>query len=90
MLISVLTGRRLISMVTTAAIVLVAYVWGTFAPQTDALDGLAVLSPWHWYFGSDPLTNGVDWGDAALLAAALAAALVAAAAWSFGRRDLPG
>ena len=88
-LISVLTGRRLISMVTTAAIVLVAYVWGTFAPQTDALDGLAVLSPWRWYFGSDPLTNGVDWGDAALLAG-LAAGLVAAALWSFRRRDLPG
>jgi ABC-2 type transport system permease protein len=89
MLVAVLTERRLISMVATSAIVLLAYVWGTFAPQTDALDGLAVLSPWRWYFGSDPLTNGVDWSDAALLAA-LAAALVAAALWSFQRRDLPG
>ena len=88
-LVSVLTGRRLISMVTTAAIVLVAYVWGTFTPQTDALDGLAVLSPWRWYFGSDPLTNGVDRGDVALLAG-LAVGLVAVALWSFRRRDLPG
>jgi ABC-2 type transport system permease protein len=89
MLIAVLTGRRLVTMVTTAGIVLVAYVWGSFAPQTDALDGLAVLSPWDWYFGSDPLTNGAAWGDVALLTV-LAVALIAAAVWSFRRRDLPG
>jgi ABC-2 type transport system permease protein len=89
MLVSVLTGRRLISMVVAAGITLVAYVWGSFAPQTDALDGLAVLSPWHWYFGFDPLTNGIDWGYATLLVV-LGAALVAAAIGNFTRRDLPG
>ncbi len=89
MLLSVLTARRLLTMVATAGIVLVAYVWGSFAPQTDALDGLAVLSPWDWYFGSDPLTNGVAWGDVALLTI-LAVAMISTAVWSFRRCDLPG
>lgn len=89
MLVAVLTGRRIISMVTAAAIVLIAYVWGSFAPQTEQLEGLAVLSPWHWYFGTDPFTNGVAWGHAGLLAL-LALALLAAATWMFNRRDLPG
>lgn len=89
MLTAVLTGRRAVSMVTAGAIALVGYLWGTFAPLSDALEGLAVLSPWHWYFGFDPLLNGVDWGYAALLAV-LGAALVGGAAWVFRRRDLPG
>ena len=89
MLIAVMTGRRVVSMVAAGAIALVAYLWGSFAPQSDALEGLAVLSPWHWYFGVDPLLNGIDWGYAALLAA-LGAALVGGAAWAFSRRDLPG
>ena len=89
MLIAVMTGRRVVSMAAAGAIALVAYLWGSFAPQSDALEGLAVLSPWHWYFGVDPLLNGIDWGYAALLAA-LGAALVGGAAWAFSRRDLPG
>lgn len=89
MLVAVVTGRRVVSMVTAGAITLVVYVWGAFAPQSDALEGLAVLSPWHWYFGFDPLVNGVDWGYAALLAL-LGAVLVSGSAWVFRRRDLPG
>ncbi len=89
MLVAVVTGRRVVSMVTAGAIALVVYLWGSFAPQSDALDGLAVLSPWHWYFGFDPLVNGVDWGYAALLAV-LGAALVGGSAWAFTHRDLPG
>ena len=89
MLIAVMTGRRVVSMVASGTVALVAYLWGSFAPQSDALEGLAVLSPWHWYFGVDPLLNGVDWGYAALLGV-LGAALVGGSAWVFRRRDLPG
>lgn len=89
MLIAVATGHRLVSMIAAASIAMVAYVWGTFAPLSESLESLAVLSPWHWYYGPNPLANGIDWGYAGLLFV-LAAALLAAAVWVFNRRDLPG
>ncbi|WP_286218893.1 hypothetical protein [Paraoerskovia sediminicola] len=49
----------------------------------------AKLSPWYYYLGSDPLTNGVDWLHLAVLAAVAAVGLGLAARY-FPRRDLRG
>ncbi|PXX59677.1 ABC-2 type transport system permease protein [Nocardia tenerifensis] len=48
---------------------------------------LRYLSPFHYYIGGEPLRNGMQWGDAAMLAA-ISAALVIAGVTRFGRRDL--
>lgn len=89
MLVAVVLGRRVSSMVITSGIAVVAYVWGSFAPLSDTLEGLAVMSPWYWYFGSDPLTNGFHVGHLAL-SMLLTIGLVIAATRRFDRQDLPG
>jgi ABC-2 type transport system permease protein len=89
MLFAVATGRRLVSMIAAASITMIAYVWGTFTPLSESLERFAVLSPWHWYHGPDPLVNGMDWGYAGL-SFVLAALLLSLALWVFNRRDLPG
>ena len=45
------------------------------------------LSPFYYYLGSDPLNNGLAWGDAAVLAA-IAAVLIALSFPLFQRRDI--
>ena len=89
MLLAVVLGRHVSTMVITSGIAVVAYVWVSFAAQSDTLDGLAVLSPWYWYFGSDPLTNGLHVGHLAL-SALLTVGLVIATTRRFDRQDLPG
>lgn len=89
MLLAVATGRRIISMVAASSISLLAYIWASFTPLSESLETFAVLSPWDWYFSSNPLANGMDWGYAGMLAL-LAAVLFAASVWVFDHRDLPG
>ena len=54
----------------------------TFAP-------LAKYSPFYFYLGSDPLNNGMAWGDAAILIG-LFVVLVALSIPLWSRRDLRG
>ena len=60
----------------------------SFLPLSASLKGLAGLSPWYHYNGSDPLSNGVDLVSAGILAFLTLAALVASV-WLFERRDIP-
>ncbi len=68
---------------------LTAYVLQSFLPLSPRYEAWAVLSPFHFYLGSDPLTNGMPWGDATVLLA-LTAGLVALTIPLFNRRDLRG
>ncbi len=68
---------------------LVAYVLQSFLPLSDRYAAWAVISPFHFYLGSDPLTNGMPWGDAAVLVA-MAVVLIGVAIPLFDRRDLRG
>jgi ABC-2 type transport system permease protein len=52
-------------------------------------DGLSAVSPFHYYLGSDPLINGVNWGDAAVLLVIFLVG-VALSVVAFDRRDLRG
>ncbi|HEX2370603.1 MAG TPA: ABC transporter permease subunit [Acidimicrobiia bacterium] len=83
------TGRsRLASWVATG-VALVSYFVFSFFPISEAFEPWARLSPFDLYLGSDPLTNGMAWGDAAILAA-IFLVLVAISVPLFQRRDLRG
>ena len=58
-----------------------------FAPLVDALDWLKYLSLFYYYEGHDPIANGVDAGDLAVLAAATIS-LTALALVGIRNRDL--
>lgn len=82
-----LVGRRAFVLATTAVVAVVAYFGNTIAPQIDAVAGLQRLSPFYYYARGEPLRNGLQAGDAAVLVAATAVFL-AVAALAFNRRDV--
>jgi ABC-2 type transport system permease protein len=65
----------------------VAYMAQAFLPNSDALSGLAKLSPWHYYSASGPLANGFD-ALHLLVLAALTAGVLGAALALVNRRDV--
>jgi len=89
LLLSVITGRRMLSLLLAAGAAFLAYVVASFLPLSESLESLAGLSPWYHYNGSDPLSNGPDVVSAGILAL-LTAALLGASVWLFERRDIPG
>lgn len=79
-------GRRAVVLVVVAVVGVLSYTASTFAPQIGA-DWIAYLSPVHYYIGGEPLRNGFQWGDAAVLAIA-SATFVTAGLTRFNRRDI--
>ena len=63
----------------------VAHVVNALAELSDA--GWGALSPFHYYLGSDPMINGMNWTDAGILTA-ITLVLLALAFPAFNRRDL--
>ncbi len=82
-----ITGVRGTSAGAASAVAMAAYLLNALAPLADALTPLQKLSPFYYFIGADPLTNGLDLLHVAVLlgltAAGLGVALVA-----FERRDL--
>ncbi len=89
LLVSATTGRVRWATGVTALAGLTAYVLQSSLPLSDRYADWAVLSPFHFYLGSDPLVNGMPWGDAAVLIA-MSLVLIGAAIPTFNRRDLRG
>lgn len=83
------TGRVRWATMAATGVALVAYFAWSFLPLSEDLGRWANLSPFDWYLGSDPLNNGMAWGDAGLLVA-VAVVLVAVSVPLFDRRDLRG
>jgi ABC-2 type transport system permease protein len=81
------TGRRAVAAGASAAFAVLGFLINGFSPLVDGIHWLQYLSPFHYYEGHDPLGQGVDWGDLAVLAAA-SLVLTGAAVASFRRRDL--
>ncbi len=81
------TGRTGVAVIGAAGAALAFHLLTSFANITGALSALEWLSPFHYYLGSDPLINGMDWGGAAVLAV-LALALTGLAPVLFQRRDI--
>jgi ABC-2 type transport system permease protein len=81
------TGRRGLAAGTAAAIAVLGFLVNGFAPLVNALDWLKYLSLFYYYEGHDPIANGVDASDIAVLAAATIS-LTALAVIGIRRRDL--
>lgn len=82
-------GRRVAAMLAVAAVAGVAFIVATFMPVFAGYEGWAKASPWHYFFGSNPLANGVDWAHIAVMAGV--GILLYVIGWFiFARRDLPG
>jgi ABC-2 type transport system permease protein len=83
------TGRsRLAGWVATGVALVSYFVW-SFFPLSESFAPWARLSPFDLYLGSDPLSNGMAWGDAAIMAVAFLV-LVGLSIPLFQRRDLRG
>lgn len=83
------TGSRAAALGASAGLAVLSYLANSVFPQVAALEWTRTASPFHWYLGGDPLTNGVQWGGTAALAVTTVA-LIAAGTVAFGRRDLAG
>ena len=81
------TGRRALASGGAAAFVLLGFLVNGFAPRSSALDWLKYVSLFYYYEGNDPITNGVDAADLAVLGVA-AIALTALAVVGIRNRDL--
>jgi ABC-2 type transport system permease protein len=89
MLVSAATGKTRVAAYGAIGVTLAAYFAFSFLPLAESLAGYARWSPFSLYLGSDPLTNGMAWGDAAVLAG-IFVALIALSIPLFQRRDLRG
>lgn len=85
LLISAGTGLVRLAIFVPVGAALVAHVMNAMAQLNDAAWGRWL--PFHYYLGSDPLNNGMAWGDAAILAT-ITALLIAMSFPAFARRDL--
>ncbi|MEU7510726.1 ABC transporter permease subunit [Streptomyces sp. NPDC042898] len=79
-------GRRTVVLATTATVGVLSYTSYALAGQIGA-DWLAYASPFHYYIGGEPLKNGFQWGDGAVLAVT-AVAVLAVGVMRFNRRDV--
>jgi ABC-2 type transport system permease protein len=87
LLLSAATGKTKVAVYGTIGITLAMFLVNSIAILNDAVDTLALFTPFHHYLANSPLNNGMDWGNATVLAAAFVA-LVALSVYAFDRRDL--
>jgi ABC-2 type transport system permease protein len=81
------TGRRTLALGVGAGLAVAAYMADTIGEMMQGGDWLSTISPFGWYLGNDPLTQGVDVVGYGLLAVAVVVALVAGLL-RYERRDL--
>ena len=81
------TGRKGTATGVSAGLAVAFYFVNALAPSVDFPSWVRKISPFYYYIGHSPLTNGVNGLHAAVLVA-LAAVLLLAAYLGFRRRDL--
>lgn len=86
MTIGAVTGSRVVTLGSAAAIGVLAYLANSFATMVGA-DDAKYASPFYYYIGGEPLRNGFQWADLGFLVAAIAV-LLATAVTALNRRDL--
>lgn len=82
------TGRPDIALAVGGGLAVLSWLGKSMLELAD-LDRLAQLSPWYYYSGSDPLTEGVNYAHLAVLAGLTLIAMVVAYR-TFRARDLKG
>ena len=81
------TGKKKIAIFVAVGAGIGFHVFNSLTEINDTLADWARWSPFHYYLGNDPLNNGMDWGNAAVLAA-ISVVLIAASLVFFQRRDI--
>lgn len=81
------TGRRTYGLAAGAAVGVLGYVFNAVGRQSEDVEWLLNLSPYHWAYGNSPIANGADWAAAGWLWG-ISAALVLLAAVALERRDV--
>lgn len=81
------TGRRSVVYAGVAIIGVVGFFGYNLGPSIEGLGWLAQISPYHVYLGGEPLKNGLQVVDSAVLVAA-SLALVSIGGFLFDRRDV--
>ncbi len=81
------TGRRAFSIAIGSVVGVTAYLINALTPAVEALEPARYISPFHYYSGSDPITNGLHLGHVSVLLL-IATLLYALATVTFERRDL--
>ena len=85
--ISTATGNRGAAIGVAVGLLVVTYLIDGLANIVDGLNTIRWISPFKYYMGNDPLRNGIDLGDAAVLIG-ITAVLVVVSVVAFERRDL--
>jgi len=85
--ISAATGNRGAAIGVAVALMVVMYLVDALSSIVDSLSAVRPLSLFRYYMGDDPLRNGLNFGDAGVLAA-VAVALLVVSVIAFERRDL--
>lgn len=80
------TGRRALALGVPAGLAVLGYILHAAGP-TLGVTWMTAVSPWSWYLGESPLTQGFDPEGLALLAGVTLVAVVAGLP-AFDRRDL--
>ena len=87
LVLSCVSHKRGLSIGAASALGVAAYFVNALAPAVEDLDPFQKLSPFYYYIGADPLTNGLHLGHTAILIGFTIVPLVFA--WyTFERRDL--
>ena len=81
------TGRRGMTLGVTGAAAVFTYFINALRPISDLLEPARFFTPFYYYIGADPLSNGLNLAHAAVLVAATAF-LCLAAVFFFERRDI--
>lgn len=81
------TGRKAEAIAVASAVAAAAFLLNGFGDLIDVLGTLRVVSPWHWYVGTEPLVNGFTLFST-VPALVTSAVLVAFGVWALERRDL--
>lgn len=81
------TGSKGTALGAAAGVAMLSYLANSVFPQVEALTWTRNLSPFHWYLGGSPLSNGVQLGGALTLLT-VTALLAAAGTLLFDRRDI--
>lgn len=80
-------GRTPVAVFGASGAALAFHLLTSLTAINDGLAGIAWLSPFHYYLGSDPLNTGMDWGNALVLIA-VSAVLFGLSLVLFQRRDI--
>ena len=81
------TGRRSLVFGVVAIVAVVGYFGNNLAPTIEGLEWLAELSPFQYYLGGQPLRNGLQLADSAVLAV-VSLVFVGLGGFLFDRRDV--